>query len=129
MTRQLRVQRRSFTGQIQKPGQKPENIRLFVDQIQEEEDFVEVAATQYSVEGKTYILCDDDTTGSVITVVLPPTLDSANRVIHVKKLGSSANVNVTGDGTETIDGSTTRALTTQYEAIALLCDGDEWHLL
>ena len=126
---QKRVQSQHLTGTIQRPGERPQSVRLNLEPIREDDAFVTVTDTAYTVEGKTFILADDDTAAGVVTVTLPPTLESSSRVVHVKKLGATANVLVRGDGTETIDGATTKTLGAQYEAVALLCDGDAWYVL
>jgi hypothetical protein len=46
----------------------------------------------------------------------------------VKKLGNTANVIVDGNSSETIDGATTKTITSQYGTLNLLSDGKEWHL-
>lgn len=77
-----------------------------------------------------YILGDDDTATGIVTITLPAVASAGNgHVLHVKKIGSTANVVVDGNASETIDGATTATLTTQYEALTLLCDGTSWHII
>lgn len=74
------------------------------------------------------ILVDDDTAGSAVTVTLP--VASADAVsYYVKKLGTTANVIVDGNGAETVDGAANATLTAQYEAILVVSDGTAWHIL
>ena len=71
---------------------------------------------------------DDDTAGGIVTLTLPAAA-KFTRVLHVKKLGTTANVVVDGDGSETIDGSTTYTMTTQYESLSLVSTGTEWYVI
>lgn len=38
-------------------------------------------------------------------------------------------VTIDGDGSETIDGATTKKMMTQYEMMEISCDGTEWHIV
>ena len=129
MTRQTREQKRFLTGTIQEPGRKPQVVRLNVEQIKEQDEVVTVTATTYTVEGKKYVLVDDDTAGAAVTVTLPPAIDSTDRVIAVKKLGTTGNVLVDGNASETIDGAAVSTITAQYDHRLLVCDGANWHRL
>lgn len=73
------------------------------------------------------ILVDDDTAGSTVTVTLPAA--ASGRHYHIKKLGTTANVVVDGNGSETIDGALTATLTTQFEAIHVISDASNWHIV
>ena len=75
------------------------------------------------------ILVDDDTAGSTVTITLPAAASHTGRVYHIKKLGTTANVIVDGNASETIDGGTTATLNTQYESITIACDGSNWSIL
>ena len=61
-----------------------------------------------------------------VTVTLPAA--SANKQIAVKIAGASMGkeVIVDGNGSETIDGLTTRILNTDYESMHLISDGNNW---
>ena len=64
------------------------------------------------------------------TVTLPTAADNAGRKITVKKVDSgSGKCTLDGEGSETVDGSTTYDLLYQYDSITLICDGTEWHNL
>lgn len=119
--------RRQLTGQLTEPGQRPRNVRLVVDEQKQEYDHVTVSTTAYSVFDKTYILVDDDTAGSAVTITLPPVIDNSDKWVYIKKLGTTANVIADGNASETIDGATASTIISQYGTLALLCDGDEWH--
>ena len=71
------------------------------------------------------------TTGaSTITATLPAvaTADAtAGRVVTILKIDSGAgSVTIDGDGSETINGSATVSLSSQYDYRTLLSDGSEW---
>ena len=53
------------------------------------------------------------------------------RRLWIKRVDNTlANqITIDGDGSETIDGETTKTLHTQYEAYELMSDGEEWHVL
>ena len=71
----------------------------------------------------------DASSGSVNAALLPVADAKNGFEITIKKIDSSANaVTVDGNGAETIDGATTQALSVQYAAITIVCDGTEWHV-
>jgi hypothetical protein len=70
------------------------------------------------------------TGGSNRTVTLPTATDNTNRVLTIKKVDSGAGtVIVDGEGSETIDGATTKTLPAQYTFISIQCDGSAWHIV
>jgi len=71
-----------------------------------------------------------DASGGAFTVTLPDTNGRTGRVYHIKKTDSSGNaVTVDGDGSQTIDGSTTKAISVQYDSIMIVSDGSNWHII
>jgi len=65
-----------------------------------------------------YLRCNA-ASGSM-TVNLPPAIGNG-RPVTIKKIDSSANtVTIDGSGSETIDGATTKVLTTQYQTIQFI---------
>lgn len=93
-----------------------------------EGSFITVDATPYTVGPVQTVLVDDDTVGGAVTVNLPPASES-KRVYHVKKLGTTGNVTIDGDGSETIDGATTYVMSTQYQTVSVLSDGVGWYIV
>lgn len=74
------------------------------------------------------ILCD--ASGGAFTVTLPTAVGISGKVYRIKKIDSSANaITIDADGSETIDDSTTRVLSSQYDAITIISDGSEWWIL
>ncbi len=87
-----------------------------------------VITTTHTAGLKQTVLVDDDTAGGAVTVTLPKVIN-VNRIMHIKKLGTTGNVTLDGDGSETIDGSTTHALTAQYQSVSIMSSGTEWHIV
>ena len=129
MTRRQRESREILSGQLTSPGERPKSIQLVLNNLKEQDEVVTVTATTYTIEGKKYILVDDDTAGAAVTITLPPAIDSTDRVIIVKKIGSTATVTIDGNASETIDGSTTAVISTQYTALQLVSDGANWFVV
>ena len=68
------------------------------------------------------------TGSSAYTVTLPTALSIAGKKIHVKRL-ATANITVDANGSETIDGSATFVLTSQYSSVTLISDGTNWLII
>lgn len=73
------------------------------------------------------ILCS----GSAFTVTLYAASGNAGRQIRIIKTDSTAAnvITVDGNGSETIQGSLTIKLCSQYEEISIMCDGSNWFIL
>lgn len=83
------------------------------------------AATSAAID---YILVDDDTAGETVTVSLPPA-DERTSPITIKKLGTTADVVIDGDGAETIDGDATVTIAIQYVSLKVMSDGSNWSIV
>ncbi len=69
-------------------------------------------------------------TSGAFTVTLPSAEKATGKIITVKKIDVSANVvTIDGDASETIDGATTKSLSTQYDIFMMQSDGSNWHIL
>jgi hypothetical protein len=69
-----------------------------------------------------------DATGGNRTITLPTASTCARRRYEIKKIDSSANtVTVDGYSSETIDGSLTNILSTQYQSVTVVSDGAGWN--
>lgn len=76
-----------------------------------------------------YLILANATSGA-ITVNLPAVAASEGALLVVKKTDASGNaVTLDGNASETIDGATTQAITTQYDAITVACDGTAWWIV
>lgn len=68
-----------------------------------------------------------DASSAAFSVTLPPATGNIGARMIVKRINSGANaVTVEADGTETIDGSATQSLATQWAVIRLHSDGANW---
>lgn len=71
-----------------------------------------------------------DTSGGAWTLSLPAAAAATGKVYTVKKTSSDANlVTIDPSGSETIDGSTTKTLLTQYSSISIISNGTNWSML
>jgi hypothetical protein len=51
-------------------------------------------------------------------------------VLTIKKIDASVNaVTIDGNASETIDGATTKALSSQYASYEIACDGSAWYIV
>lgn len=85
--------------------------------------------TPVTVGAQDVILVDDDVIGGPALVNLPAAADNAGRRYYIKKLGTTANVTIDANGSETIDDGLTAILTVQYEALTIVSDGANWWIL
>lgn len=106
-----------------------------------------VITTTYNADGEHRILLvDDDTAGAGVTITLP-LANSIQTAYHVKKLGTTGNVEIQAGGGEQavcgiaiagcakvgsgdlIDGTPTITIITQYDSYKMLTDGSNWHII
>lgn len=116
------------TGEAYIQGNTELDGELFCDG-NESHSLVETTTTPYTAAGVTYIMVDATAGNKVVNL---PALSglSGNREYVVKKIDSSANtVTVDGNASETIDGSTTNVLSSQYDGIRVIAGGTEWHIV
>lgn len=110
----------------------PQSVDAIITTPENNENWtvVETSDSTYNVPvGVTVVLAD--ATSGAITVNLPAASgDNENRMIAVKKVDSSVNaVTVDGNASETIDGSTTRVLSSQYDVVMMVSDGSNWNVV
>lgn len=87
-----------------------------------------IAVNTILTTSHTVVLCD--ASSAPITVTLPVAAGSNTRRYFIKKIDSSGNaVTVDANGSETIDGSTTQIIVSQYDCIEIVCDGTEWWII
>lgn len=92
--------------------------------------FKKVTAVYTVVDADSVVLAD--ATGGAFAVTLPLAGDAIGKTITVKRLNSGANaVTITAAGSDTIDGSATKALSAQYAMATLVPDpqGGKWHIV
>lgn len=74
------------------------------------------------------IICD--AASGAFTITLPTAVGRKGKLFDIKKVDATANaITVDGDGTETIDGALTQVIAMQYNAIQIVSDGSNWHIL
>lgn len=73
------------------------------------------------------LLCD--TTSAGFTVTLPAAASSTGRILNIKKMVAANSLVIDGNASETIDGSLTLTLTSQYSSVTIQCDGTKWVIL
>lgn len=68
-------------------------------------------------------------TSGAFTITLPAAASSTGQRLYIKKTDASANaVTIDGNGSETIDGATTKALSSQYASYTIICNGSTWSI-
>lgn len=71
-----------------------------------------------------------NSSGGAFTLTLPTAVGNSGKVFYLKKTDSSFNaVTIDGNGTETIDGSTTKTIATQHEQWTIVSDGSNWQAI
>lgn len=75
------------------------------------------------------VVLADATTGN-IALTLPSATTFSGYHVFIKKIDASSNfVYVDGLGSETIDGSLTKDINTQYTAVHLVASGGNWYII
>jgi hypothetical protein len=70
-----------------------------------------------------------DATSAAFTLTLPTAAGCAGREYRIKKIDSSAHiVTVATNSSQTIDGSSTQSLSSQYASLVVVSDGSNWML-
>jgi len=92
-----------------------------------------------TVAGATYtVLRTDDiihstysATGAV-TITIPTALMAEKKTFTIKDAGGNAgtnNITIITQGVETIDGSATYVINSDYDSITLYSDGNNWYII
>jgi len=90
--------------------------------------FINITASTYTASDITVIYAD--ATSNAITITLPAVASVVDRVYNIKKIDSSVNtVTIDGNSSETIDGSTTVVISSQYDSVTIHSNGNEWFIL
>lgn len=84
----------------------------------------------YTLTGSDYFVRMWTVLGSDLTATLPAAASHKGRVYVIKKYGSETNtVTIDPDGSETIDGESTKVMATENEAYMIQSDGSNWFVL
>lgn len=74
------------------------------------------------------VLCN--ASGAAFTVTLPAAANCKYQIYEIKKIDSTGyDVTIDGNASELIDGSLTKVLYTQNEAITIQSDGTNWNII
>lgn len=108
---------------------KPGNLALLIDELQAGNIHRTATATAYTAK-VTDGYVGVTSTAAARTITLPKAADAGEgKVLIVKDESGAANTNnitVDGDGSETIDGATTKVINTAYGVVRLICTGTAW---
>lgn len=70
-----------------------------------------------------------DAAGGAFQITLPTAAAQNKRSYKIKRINTTNNVTVKGDGTELIDSANTYVLTAQWDSITIQSDGTQWFIL
>lgn len=71
-----------------------------------------------------------DTSGGAWTLTLYAASGNSGKILTIKKTSSDTNtLTIDANASETIDGTTTTTINSQYESLKIICDGTNWHIL
>ncbi len=88
--------------------------------------FTNVSSDYNTVSTDVVLLVDASASG--LTINLTPVV--GGKVYHIKKTDSSSNaVTVNPNGSQTIDGDLTKEIIFQYDAMMIMADNSNWHIL
>lgn len=90
--------------------------------------YAAISAT-YTASLSDHILNVNANSGAVV-INLPTAASAAGKTYIVKKIDASVNtVTIDGNGSETIDGATTKVLSVQYASYTIYSNGMEWFII
>lgn len=88
-----------------------------------------VSSTPYAVADTDFTILVDATSGNTV-INLPAVAGINRRIYNIKKIDSSAHtVTVTANGAETIDGSNTFVISSQYASITIQNNASAWYII
>ncbi len=122
----------TVTGAVSVVGNYAQNGNFDVDGTGEVTGVMTLNGTKLNLAQKTanYTLTSADrfiVATNTITLTLPTAIGISETIYTIKNIGTGA-VTVDGNGSETIDGELTVTLNSQYQAINVISDGDEWFI-
>lgn len=96
--------------------------------ILEQDAPVRTETAAYTAAGTDFaILCD--ASGGIFTVTLPPAADNKGLLLYIQRTSAANNVTIDGNGSETINGSATVTLSSQYASRLLISNGVGWSVI
>jgi len=111
----------------------PERVKEEVKSILRRLNLIENRKLNFTSETRAFDVISDVTFVSCpfgnVTARLPSAFSKLGSNYILKKTDNINTVTIQADGSETIDGSNTYPLTTQYQVVNLFSDGTEWHII
>lgn len=105
--------------------QVAETQRRTIDQLQP--FHISPAQTATFTVSEVYGFYPCDASATAMTAFLPPAAAHKSKRYAIKKIDSSGNaVTIDGADSETIDGSTTQVIASQYVTVTVVSDGSNW---
>ena len=90
---------------------------------------VSTKTSAYTLMPTDFVILGDCTSGA-FSLTLPTAAAGVGRIFFLKKIDSSANVlTVQANGAETIDGSNTFLLPSQWQTVTVVSSGSAWYVL
>lgn len=94
-------------------------------------------ASAFTVVTKTAAYTETTTTGEIIIlanlaagfIITLPTAVGNKAMFTVKKLLAAGSITIQCNGAETMDGSNTAVITSQYASITFVSDGSNWQII
>lgn len=87
---------------------------------------VNTVTTDTTLDGTYYLVLVNSASNRTIT--LPAAVSHSGREYRIKNINTGI-VTIDGNASETIDGATTYALSSQYASVDIICDGSNWHIV
>ena len=85
-------------------------------------------AADYTARNQDKLILVNDTSATR-TITLPAAATHKGHTVTVKKQSASNTTVVDGNSSETIDGATTKTITSQYGFLTITCDGSGWQIV
>lgn len=82
----------------------------------------------YTVTDADDVILADASSGT-ITITLPTAVNASSRKYHIKKINQLNSVIIDGNGTQTIDGDTTKTISLRYTSLTIVSDNANWHII
>lgn len=98
--------------------------------VEKADGYIEAVATKtadYTATSSDSLIIADGTSNTV-TITLPTAVGITGRVYKIKCIDDTFQVDVSADGTETIDGSLTKTLS-QWDCLTVISDGSDWMVI
>ena len=89
---------------------------------------ISTKTSAYTITATDSVILANATSGAV-TITLPTAASISGRQYTVKKIDAVNNVTLATTSSQTIDGSTTQVITSQYDSITVVSDGTNWHII